>query len=161
VPKRSDNLFMLLFCPMKRAVAVLDRVSQNCDHEDCCLLGCNSVQSEQSQPAFRGIYRLHVQDLRINQTGKRKHACLAYSQTLKMEYICSSETSLLHRDALRYIPKDRTLHVASSTHCCLFHLGNSDCIWIYKNMCPLCEINNNKMKYIDPIVKLGTWLEVY
>jgi hypothetical protein len=38
-------------------------------------------------------------------------ACSAYSSTLKLEAICSSETSVdFQRTTRRYIPKDRTLH---------------------------------------------------
>jgi hypothetical protein len=38
-------------------------------------------------------------------------SCLAYSSTLKMEAVCSSETSVdLHWTTRRYIPKDTTLH---------------------------------------------------
>jgi hypothetical protein len=37
--------------------------------------------------------------------------CLAYSSTLKMETICSSETSIdFHRTAWRYIPQDIIIH---------------------------------------------------
>jgi hypothetical protein len=37
-------------------------------------------------------------------------SCLAYSLTVKMETICSSETSVdFHRTTWRYIPEDRTL----------------------------------------------------
>jgi hypothetical protein len=39
-------------------------------------------------------------------------SCLAYSSTLKMEAICSSETSVdFQRTTWRYIPEDRTLHM--------------------------------------------------
>jgi hypothetical protein len=41
--------------------------------------------------------------------------CLAYSSTLKMEAICSSETSVyFHRTTRRYMPEDRTLPLKSS-----------------------------------------------
>jgi hypothetical protein len=42
-------------------------------------------------------------------------SCLAYSSALKIEAICSSETSIdFHGTSRSYIPKDRTLH----THRC-------------------------------------------
>jgi hypothetical protein len=38
-------------------------------------------------------------------------SCLAYSSTLQMEAVCSSETSVdFQRTTRRYIPEDRTLH---------------------------------------------------
>jgi hypothetical protein len=38
-------------------------------------------------------------------------SCSAYSSTMKMEAMCSSETSVDFQRAIRrYIPKDRTLH---------------------------------------------------
>jgi hypothetical protein len=38
-------------------------------------------------------------------------SCLAYSSTLKMEAICSSETSVgFHGTTRRYIPEDGTAH---------------------------------------------------
>jgi hypothetical protein len=42
-------------------------------------------------------------------------SCLAYSLTLKMEAMCSSEMSVdLQWTTRHYIPEDRTLH----NHCC-------------------------------------------
>jgi hypothetical protein len=63
---------------------------------------------------------LHLQGLRISQA--RKQICLlpaftlvsgsAYTSTLKMEAICTSETSIeFKRNSRRYIPKDGTLQI--------------------------------------------------
>jgi hypothetical protein len=41
-------------------------------------------------------------------------SCLAYSSTMKMEAMCSSETVDFQRIAWRHIPEDSTLH----NHCC-------------------------------------------
>jgi hypothetical protein len=69
---------------------------------------------------FGRTYRLHLQGRRIRQA--REELCLpyaftvlscsAYSSTLKMEAICSSETSVgFQRTTWRYIPEDSTLHI--------------------------------------------------
>jgi hypothetical protein len=80
---------------------------------------------------FGGPYRLHLQGRRISraryQSESRWQAslclppaftlvsCSAYSPTLKMEAICSSEMSVnFQRTTRRYIPEDSTLH----NHCC-------------------------------------------
>jgi hypothetical protein len=56
-------------------------------------------------PRFGGTYRLHLQ-------GKKP---AAYSSTLKMEAICSSETSAdFKRTTRRYIAEDTTLQTPSS-----------------------------------------------
>jgi hypothetical protein len=45
-------------------------------------------------------------------------SCSAYSSTLKMEVICSSETSVDFQQTTRhYIPEDRTLQVPFCTTC--------------------------------------------
>jgi hypothetical protein len=73
---------------------------------------------------FRNTHRLHLQGRRISQA-KNQHksrwqasmllSCSAYSSTLKMEAICSSETSVhFQQTTRRYIPEDSTLH----NHCC-------------------------------------------
>jgi hypothetical protein len=60
-------------------------------------------------PRFGGTYHLHLQ-------GRRQATCLLtgllnYSSTLKMEAICSSETSgATQRTTRRHIPEDYTLH---------------------------------------------------
>jgi hypothetical protein len=46
-----------------------------------------------------------------------RFSCLAYFFTLKMEAICSSETSVnFHRPTQRCTPKDRALAIAPSVH---------------------------------------------
>jgi hypothetical protein len=72
---------------------------------------------------FGGTYRLHLQSRRISR-GRNQHqvaptftlvSCSAYSSTLKMEAICSSETSVyFQRTTRRYIPDDSTLPYCSS-----------------------------------------------
>jgi hypothetical protein len=68
--------------------------------------------------SFRGTYRFHLQDRRISraryQWESRWQAklvsCSAYSSTLKMEALCSSETSVdFQRTTWHYTPKDNTL----------------------------------------------------
>jgi hypothetical protein len=69
--------------------------------------------------------RLHLQGRRVSQKINLSEALLAtcltllyrltYSSTVKMEAICSSETSVdFQRTTRRYIPEDRTLHVTYS-----------------------------------------------
>jgi hypothetical protein len=54
---------------------------------------------------FGGIYRLHLQQ------AFTLVSYLAYSSTLKMEAICSSEISVgFQRTTRRYLPEDGTLH---------------------------------------------------
>jgi hypothetical protein len=58
---------------------------------------------------FRGTYRLHLQP------AFTLVSCSAFSFTLKMEVICSSETSIdTQRTTGRYIPEGGTLH---NHHC--------------------------------------------
>jgi hypothetical protein len=64
---------------------------------------------------FGGTHRLHLQG-RTNRAKKpawkqvASRSCSAYSSTLKMEAICSSETSVgSRRTAGRYIPEERSL----------------------------------------------------
>jgi hypothetical protein len=70
---------------------------------------------------FGGKYLLHLQGRRISRARTSVKAviatcfyagsCLAYSSTLKMVAICSSETSVdFQRSTRRYIPEDSTLH---------------------------------------------------
>jgi hypothetical protein len=76
---------------------------------------------------FRGIYHLHFQGRRISQTRNQHEAllatcftlvsCLAYSWTLKMEVICSSETSVdIQWTTWRYIPEGSTLQAYPIFH---------------------------------------------
>jgi hypothetical protein len=52
-------------------------------------------------------------------------SCSAYCLTLKMEAVCSSETSVdFHWIAQCYIPEDRTL----DSHCCETLKSNKTCI---------------------------------
>jgi hypothetical protein len=63
---------------------------------------------------FGGTYRLHLQGRKISSAChllSRCFFCSTYSSTLKMEAICSSETSVdSQRTKRRYIPEDSTLH---------------------------------------------------
>jgi hypothetical protein len=62
---------------------------------------------------FGGTYRLHLQGWKISLARNRSEDewQASYSSTLKMEAICSSETSLdTQRTTRRYIPEDGTLH---------------------------------------------------
>jgi hypothetical protein len=63
---------------------------------------------------FGGTCRLHRQGRKISRTRKRENrwqAEQASFSALKMEAICSSETSAdFQRTTRRYIPKDGTLH---------------------------------------------------
>jgi hypothetical protein len=71
--------------------------------------------------SFGRTYRLHVQGRRISRATNVKAGdkqsrllatCSAYSSTLKMEAICSSETSAdFQRTTRRYIPEDSTLSI--------------------------------------------------
>jgi hypothetical protein len=65
------------------------------------LMPCSPLKANRR---FGGTYRLRLQDRRINKQDS------AYSSTLKMEAICSSETSVgFQRTTQRYIPEDSTL----------------------------------------------------
>jgi hypothetical protein len=88
--------------------------------EEYCLLGYNTVWSVENQPAFRRNI-LPPSSGSKNKVSKKPELCLppaftlvscsAYSSTLKMEAICSSETSVdFQRTTQRYIPEDGTLH---------------------------------------------------
>jgi hypothetical protein len=68
---------------------------------------------------FGGTYRLHLQSRRISRAKNQREircqaelaSCSAYSSTMKMEAIFSSETSGdFQRTTRRYIPEDRALH---------------------------------------------------
>jgi hypothetical protein len=68
---------------------------------------------------FGRTYRLHVQGRKINRARNQRESrwqaelvsCLAYFLTLKMEAICSSETSVGSQwTTRRYIPEDGTIH---------------------------------------------------
>jgi hypothetical protein len=60
---------------------------------------------------FGGTCRLHLQCEALLTTCFMLVSCLAYSLALKMEAICSSETSVnFQRTARCYIPEDRTLN---------------------------------------------------
>jgi hypothetical protein len=75
---------------------------------------------------FGGTYRLYLQGRTISRARNQRESrwqaerasrlrCSAYSSTLKMEAICSSETSIdFQRTARRYIPEDSTLRVRTS-----------------------------------------------
>jgi hypothetical protein len=72
------------------------------------LTPCSPVKAN---GCFGGTCRLHLQGRARNQACFMLVSRLAYSSTLKMEAICSSETSVdVHRNARRYIPEDRALH---------------------------------------------------
>jgi hypothetical protein len=54
-------------------------------------------------------------------------SCLPYSATLKIEAICSSETSVdFQRTAWRYTPEDSTLHCL---RCEVFISGSGNCLF--------------------------------
>jgi hypothetical protein len=72
---------------------------------------------------FGETWRLHLQCQRIRRKRNQREnlfclppefrlvSCSDYSSTLKMEAVCSSETSVdFQRTTRRYIPQDRTLH---------------------------------------------------
>jgi hypothetical protein len=66
-------------------------------HEELYLLGYNAVYSDESKPTFR-------RNMSPPSSGSRNKA-------LKMEAICSSETSVdFRRTTRRYVPEDSTLH---------------------------------------------------
>jgi hypothetical protein len=66
---------------------------------------------------FGGTYRIHLQGRRISRVRNQRESrslvsCSAYSSTLKIDAICSSETLVdFQRTTRRYIPED----IASST----------------------------------------------
>jgi hypothetical protein len=70
---------------------------------------------------FGGPCRLHSQlrSRALLATCFMLASCLAYSSILKMEVICSSETSVAFQwTARRYIPEDRSLHSDYSHRLC-------------------------------------------
>jgi hypothetical protein len=78
---------------------------------------------------FGATYRLHVQGQRISRAARHQREsrwqaepCLAFTSTLNMEVICSSETSVdFQQTTRRYIPEVRTLQVSS---CFLYSLND-------------------------------------
>jgi hypothetical protein len=60
---------------------------------------------------FREAYHLHLHDQGVSQETRTngRQACLAYSLTLKMEVICSSEISSFFWTTWHYNPDDCTL----------------------------------------------------
>jgi hypothetical protein len=73
--------------------------------------------------SFGRTYHLHLQDRRLNRAKYQLFllpaftlvSCSAYSSTLKMELIFSSETSVdFQRTTRHYIPENNTLY----NHCC-------------------------------------------
>jgi hypothetical protein len=67
---------------------------------------------------FGGTYRLHLQDQQSLPPAFMLASCSAYSSTLKMEAIYSSETSVdFQRIIRRYIPEDGTLHSLEQFQC--------------------------------------------
>jgi hypothetical protein len=92
-------------------------------YEEYCLLEYNAVKSVESQPT----YRFHLPGLRISRArSKHKNTrllsaftliyCSAYSSTLKMEAVCSSETSIdFQRTTRRYIPDNSTPKISEAT----------------------------------------------
>jgi hypothetical protein len=88
-----------------------------------CITPCSLFKVNR---CFGGIYRLHLQGRRISRARNQSQSmiwelclppafrlvsCSTYSSTLKMEAICSSETSVeTRRTTRRHIPEDDTLH---------------------------------------------------
>jgi hypothetical protein len=90
---------------------------------------------------FRGTYRLYFQGRSVRQACCLLHAgfCLAYSWTLKMEKISSSETSVdFHRTTQSYIPED--------SHCCQNLKYNE---WYYNS-----RLDNKRGLYQNQVVVL-------
>jgi hypothetical protein len=92
-----------------------DEWSYTC--EEYHLLGYNAVQSVESQPTFRR----NILPPFSGSKNKQAELCLppaytlvscsAYFSTMKMEAICSSETSVdFQRTTRRHTPEDSTLH---------------------------------------------------
>jgi hypothetical protein len=90
----------------------------------CCLLGHRACSPLKVGPRFVGTYSLYLQGGRIRQARDQPESelctlsaftmvyCLAYSWTLKMEAICSSETSVgFQRTTQLYVPEDSALQV--------------------------------------------------
>jgi hypothetical protein len=72
-------------------------------------------------------------------------SCSGYSSTLKMETVCSPETSIdFQRTTLRYIPENSTLR----NHSCE---DLKSCINIF-NLCN--SINNNRLNWIRHIKRM-------
>jgi hypothetical protein len=66
---------------------------------------------------FGWTYRLHYQSRRISQIRNQREE--NSKQSLKIEEICSSETSVdLQRTKRRYIPEDRTLNSETYSNVC-------------------------------------------
>jgi hypothetical protein len=82
--------------------------------EECYLLGYNAVYSVESQPMFRRNTSPPSSGSKNKPSKKpawKQVASRAYSSTLKIEAICSSETSVyFQRTARHYIAQDSTLH---------------------------------------------------
>jgi hypothetical protein len=106
-----------------------------------------------NQRRFGGTYQLHLQGRRINRAIKQicfhTGFSLAYSSILKMEEICSSETSVdTQRSRLRYIPEDGTLHNHRCENLKSYALR---CVWrLYPFICPVYFLRNYS--------RLTTWI---
>jgi hypothetical protein len=72
------------------------------------------THSLQKAQHFRGPYFLHLQGPRVSQAGHQHQEgskqSLAYTLTLKMEAVCSSETSYFLWTTQHYNQEDCTLH---------------------------------------------------
>jgi hypothetical protein len=72
--------------------------AQLAQSKEFCLLGYVAMQSDVSQPTFRSNISLHAACFILV-------SCLAYSSSLKIGTICSSEKSVdFQRTARRHIP---------------------------------------------------------
>jgi hypothetical protein len=81
--------------------------------------------------------------------------CLVYSSTLKIEVICSSETSVdFQRTTWRYIPEDRTLHNHRSEDL------NSDNVCLYSAhlTCSFLDIFNDERNNLSAEEPLINWI---
>jgi hypothetical protein len=95
-------------------MVIVGYVSQSGVHVEFSLLGYNAVNPLKVNRHFGGKLRLHHQSRKISQatllaTFFMPISSLAYSSTLKMDAICSSETSIdFQQTTWCYIFEDRT-----------------------------------------------------
>jgi hypothetical protein len=84
--------------------------------EEFCHLGCNAVQPGEIQPTF--WTNMLPPSLGSKSAGRVYFmlvCCLAYSSTLNIEAVCSSQSLVgFHQTTWHFTPEDRTLH----SHCC-------------------------------------------
>jgi hypothetical protein len=90
-------------------------VKEICSSESTIFRGVTQCNPLNVNRRFGGTYRLHLQGKLCLSPDFTLVSCSAYSSTLKMEAICTSETSVdIQQTTGRYIPQGSTLH---NHHC--------------------------------------------